>query len=502
MGSGSSRRTYGNWRRARGFGIGSLTPTETKIVFAALVAPALVAVVSGTGALVLAAAGLVVVGLVVGKIDGQSLPGVLARRLRFTRARRAGWTELTGGLLTEHPRRHDLPGVCAPLVPLSTDDGRGGRQCLVWDRRTGTLTAILQVCSVGLDLVDQHQADTWVAGWGAFLADLGYQPMIRHVTVTVDTSPTGGTTVRDDVTARLDPRAPAAARAVMAALAAAAPSSSAEVDTRVTVTFDPARATPRPPDLPAAAAEVTRWLPGLERALAATGVAVVGRATTQWLTGRLRAAYDPAARPHLDPDSTPAGPASTGAGGGAGIGGLQEWADAAPIRARESWDHWRHDSGVSVTWAMIEAPRQAVMDRILAPLLAPGPFARRVTVFYEPFAAGAAATEVEREITHTHIRRSWARKTRRDETQRDRDDLTRAIQTAREEAEGSGLGRFTLYVSTTVTDPDLLPAATADIEQRAGQAKLRLRRLQGAHAAGFAAALGIGVNPDELHRRH
>nr|WP_224388993.1 SCO6880 family protein [Pseudonocardia sp. ICBG1293] len=473
-------------------------------MFTALVAPALVAIGSGRAALTLAAVGAVLVAVTVVKVDGRSLTGLALRRLRFHRAARAGWTELSGGLLTEHSRRHDLPGPLAPVVPLSTDDGRGDRQGLLWDRRTGTLTAVLRVSPVGLDLIDRTQADAWVAQWGGFLADLGYQPMIRHLTVTIDTSPTGGTTLRDDVTTRLHSAAPAAARAVMAALAAAAPSSAAEINTYVALCFDPARATPRPPDLPAAVAEVTRWLPGMERALAATGVAVLGRATTPWLTDHLRAAYDPGARADLA--------AAAAAGGGVGVppglaehpasGWAAEWADAAPIRARESWDHWRHDSGISVSWAMIDAPRQAVMDRILAPLLAPGPFARRTTLLYTPFSAAAAATEVEREITHTHIRRSWARKTRRDETQRDRDDLVRAIQTAREEAEGAGLGRFTLYVTTTVTDETLLPAAVADCEQRAGHSKLRLRRLNGAHAAGFAAALGLGVNPDELHHRH
>ncbi|WP_226363140.1 SCO6880 family protein [Pseudonocardia sp. ICBG1142] len=508
----TTRRTYGNWRRARGFGIGTLSPTETKVVFTALVVPALVAIGSGRADLALAVVGAVAVAVAVTvvKIDGQSITGLVARRLRFHRAQRAGWTELSGGLLTEHPRRHDLPGPLAPVVPLSTDDGRGSRQGLLWDRRTGTLTAVLRVSPVGLDLIDRAQADTWVAQWGAFLADLGYQPMIRHLSVTVDTSPTGGATLRDDVTARLDPAAPAAARAVMAALAAAAPSSAAEVTTYVALCFDPSRATPRPPDLPAAVAEVTRWLPGTERALAATGVAVLGRATTPWLTDHLRAAYDPAARADLA--ATAAAAAAGAAGGGGGVppgsaehptsGWAAEWADAAPIRARESWDHWRHDSGMSVSWAMIDAPRQAVMDRILAPLLAPGPFARRTTLLYTPFNAAAAAAEVEREITHTHIRRSWARKTKRDETQRDRDDLARAIQTAREEAEGAGLGRFTLYTTTTVTDQTLLPAAVADCEQRAGHSKLRIRRLNGAHAAGFAAALGLGINPDELHHRH
>ena len=75
------------------------------------------------------------------------------------------------------------------------------------------------------------------------------------------------------------------------------------------------------------------------------------------------------------------------------------------------------------------------------------------------------------------------------------------MQSAREEAEGAGVGRFTLYVTTTVTDESLLPAATADVEQRAGQAKLRLRRLRGSQVTAFAASLGMGINPAELDRR-
>lgn len=78
------------------------------------------------------------------------------------------------------------------------------------------------------------------------------------------------------------------------------------------------------------------------------------------------------------------------------------------------------------------------------------------------------------------------------------------MQSAREEAQGAGVGRFTLYVTTTVLHPDDLPAAVADVEQRAGQSKLRLRRLRGAQSAGFAAALGVGIDPADLltHRRH
>jgi hypothetical protein len=168
------------------------------------------------------------------------------------------------------------------------------------------------------------------------------------------------------------------------------------------------------------------------------------------------------------------------------------------VAASERWEHYRHEGGLSVTWGLREAPRQAVAAGVLAPLLAPGPFPRRVTWLYHPYPAEQAAAQVENEITSGQVRRAWAERTRRDETQRERDDRGRAIQSAREEAEGAGVGRFTLYVTTTVLHDEHLPAAVADIEQRAGQAKLRLRRLRGAQAAGFAAGLGIGIDPTDL----
>ncbi|WP_337819554.1 SCO6880 family protein [Pseudonocardia sp. Ae707_Ps2] len=184
-------RTYGNWRPPRGFGIGQLGTGQTMTVFLAIAIPVTVLNFSGRAGSVALVIGALVIGAVVIKIGGSSLSDVVMRRLRFTRSKAAGWTDRTGGMVTDHLRRHDLPGPMGPIVPLSTDDGRGGKQGLLWDRRTGWLTAVLRVSPVGLDLADPGQADAWVANWGAFLADLGYQPMIRHVAVTVDTSPTG-----------------------------------------------------------------------------------------------------------------------------------------------------------------------------------------------------------------------------------------------------------------------------------------------------------------------
>lgn len=477
---------YGNWRPERGWGIGSLSTTATVTLFLALLAPLLAMSIAPITALPLAGASVIVLAGMLLRVRGSTAAEYLARALRFRRARAAGWTELSGGMITDHPRAADLPGVLAPLVPVETDDGRGGRQCLLWDRRSGRLAAVLCLSPVGLDLADADQADLWVAGWGSLLADLGYHRLVTGLTVTIDTAPSGGTTLRHHVARSLHPGAPTLAKRVLDELVAATPATAADIDARATITVDPARATPKPADLVEACVEVVRGLPAIENGLATAGVAVLGRAQTSYLLGRIRAAFDPAARPAL-----------TGAGEE-----LLRWTDAGPIAASEGWDSYRHDSGISVTWGMREAPRQSVSARVLAPLLSPGQYPRRISLVYEPYPAEQAAAKVEAEITSGQIRRAWAERTHRDETQRDRDDRERAMQSAREEAEGAGVGRFTLYVTTTVIDDHDLPAAVADVENRAGQAKIRLRRLRGTQAAAFAIGLGLGVDPVDVARRH
>ncbi|MGQ0481191.1 MAG: SCO6880 family protein [Pseudonocardia sp.] len=479
-------RLYGHWRPERGWGVGDLGAGRTVTVFVAVLAPLLVASFAPRAALALGLFATLVVSGVTVRIGGSTAAEALTRRLRFASGRAKGWTELSGGLITEHPRRYDLPGPLAPLVALDTDDGRGGRQALVFDRHTGTLSTVLRCAPAGLDLARRASADEWVACWGAWLADLGHRPVIRHVAVTVDS---GGSAPADMdyVRSRISPDAPPVARQLMHELVELTPATSAHTDTRVTITLDPARAAPRPTDLLGSVAEVTRWLPGLEAGLTSCGVGVLGRETVSGLTARIRSAFDPVSRDEIARQ----GEAHQ----------LRSWAHAGPVAATETWDAYRHDSGISVSWALLEAPRQAVSARVLVPLLAPGPYSRRVSLLYLPYPADQAAARVESEITAGQMRKAWAQRTRRDETQRERDDRDRAMQAAREEAEGAGVGRLTVYVSTTVTDPGQLPAAIADVEQRAGAAKLRLRRMWGAQQTGFAASLGLGLNPNELAAR-
>jgi hypothetical protein len=131
--------------------------------------------------------------------------------------------------------------------------------------------------------------------------------------------------------------------------------------------------------------------------------------------------------------------------------------------------------------------------------LAPGPFPKRITQIYRPFPAGQAARTVESEVNAAAFRSAYNRAKKRDESARDHADRERALQTAREEATGAGVGLMSLFVTVTVLDEqEDLGRAVADVESRADTAKIRLRQLRGSQAAGFAVTLPCGTFPPQL----
>jgi len=260
---------------------------------------------------------------------------------------------------------------------------------------------------------------------------------------------------------------------------------------RISVTFDPKADPARPADLTAAAAAVTRTLHGLTAMLGTCGVAVDGLATAAEIAGVVRAAFDPAARGEV-------GRALAAAQDG---GSALTWLDAGPVGAEEMADAYQHDSGMSITWAWQEAPRQAVTSAVLARLASPGPHAKRLTLQYRPFTAAAATRALETEVNAASFRETYRRKTGRDATARDSYDTARAAQAAAEEAAGAGVVLVGLYVTVTVTDAADLPRAAAGTEAAAEASRIRLRRMFYSQAAGFAATLPCGICPPALARR-
>jgi hypothetical protein len=486
-------RDYGGWRLRRGIGLLGLGAGGTVAVLAALLVLVIVAAASPAALAYVAPPLLACGGTGLARAGGEPLALAVLRRARWRYASSRQYTRYRVAVVAERSPAWRLPGVLAPLALLDAEDGYGGRYGLVLDRRTGTMTATLRVIPASTWLASLADADGWVANWGGWLASLGYLPGLRHVTVTIDTAPEPGTALADSVAAALDPAAPLAAWQIMGQLVNAAPAAAADVDTRVSITFDP-KASPAAPDgITAAAAEVGRALHGLESALATCGVTVLGRATSCEIAGVVRTAFDPASRGEVS---------RLLAHSRAGVPGRGlSWAEAGPVGAEEEPGCYRHDSGISISWAWSEAPRQNVTADVLARLVAPGRHPKRVSLQYRPFPAAEATRVLEAEVNAAQFRALYKHRTGRDETARDSYDQARARRAAAEEAAGAGVCLVSLYVTVTVGSDAELARAAAETEAAAESSRIRLRRMTYAQAAGFAATLPCGICPAELARR-
>jgi len=485
-------RDYGGWRRRHGIGLFGLGAAGTLAVVVTLLA-LIITATAAAGVLVYVAPPALVAGsLALARIGGEPLALAAIRRVRWWHGSARNYSQYRAAVVAEHAPSFPMPGVLAPLTLLDAEDGSGGRYGIVLDRRTGLMTPTLRVIPACMWLAGREDADSWVANWGGWLASLGFLLAVRWVTVTIDTAPEPGSTLADAVAAELDPAAPPAARQIMGQLVQAAPAAAADVDTRVSITFDPKAFPAGPADLMAAAAEVGRAMPGLESALGTCGVTVLGRASAAEIAGVVRTAFDPAARGEVN--RILARSRGTRA---AELG----WADAGPVGAEEEPGCYRHDSGISVTWAWHEAPRQNVTADVLARLVAPGRYPKRVSLQYRPFPAAEATRVLDAEVNAAQFRAIYKRRTGRDETARDSYDQARARQAAAEEAAGAGVCLVSLYITVTVADTVDLPRAIAETEAAADSSRIRLRPMTYAQAAGWAATLPCGICPADLARR-
>ena len=317
------------------------------------------------------------------------------RRARWRYATPRGYTRYrAGNVVAEHSPAFPPPGVLAPLTLLDAEDGYGGRYGIVLDRRTAMMTPRPCGSSRHSPAGWPGRADCavgWVANWGGWLSSLGYLPAVRWVTVTIDTAPEPGTALADAVAAALDPAAPLPARQIMGQLAAAAPAAAADVDTRVSITFDPSAAPSALPGVTGAAAETGRMLHGLESALGTCGVTVLGRASAAEIAGAVRTASDPASRGEVNRLLT----SSRRPAGRRPELGVRP----GPVGAAEEPGCYRHDGGISMTWCWREAPRQTVTSDVLARLVAPGAWPKRVCVQYRPFPAAEATRVLQAEVS-------------------------------------------------------------------------------------------------------
>ena len=354
-----------------------------------------------------------------------------------------------------------LPGLLAPSTLLEAEDPYGQPFVLVELPQAHHYTLPIKVEPDGSALVDQDTVDTWVGHYDRWLAGLGYEPGLVAATVTIETAPDPGHVLATEVTRLLGTDAPGAepAGAARHRRHATRPAPRPSPPTSRSPTTRPEPAAGRnanccrcarptnPPGACAAAARSPPWSAGGSPASSArwrmTGVGAPRPMTAAELAEQVRIAYDPAIAATVD--GCRAGGEPTGIG----------WATAGPAGGFEHWGDYRHDSGHSITWQMVEAPKGVVESRALEDLLAPTDAVarKRVTLLYRPHDPADAASIVDADV-RTAIGRATQRRGEARATETSRLDAAR--QAAREEASGAGLVRFALLVTATVTDPDRL----------------------------------------------
>ena len=477
-------RTYGNWRKPRTPGIGKLGLLGTLILMGGMVATIMSMMFFGPLAafVVAAVVAAVLTPLLIQDRHGRTALQAATARIAWWRGRSAGQHLYRSGPLGIKARGScRLPGLLAASQAVDANDSYGQPFGMVILPQVGHYTVVLECGADGASLVDSDQIDTWVAHWGQWLAALSVEPGLVAASVTIETAPDLGHRLHSEVNANLDPDAPDLARQVLEEIVEHYPAGSAQVSTRIALTYAAAaRPGAKRRSTPEMAREIGARLPGLSRNLAMTGAGTARAMTAQQIAEAVRVAFDPAAQALLD----------------ASHGETLDWSDAGPVATQEHWDRYIHDSGVSITWGMSEAPRGEVLSNVLAGLVSPHAdiSRKRVTLLYRPYDPGTAGTLVERDRKDARFRITGDRTAARDAIA-----VAAADQTAREEAKGAGLVRFSMLVTATVRSADALPAAAAAIDTLAPAARVQLRRMYGSQAAAFTAALPLGVVlPDHL----
>jgi hypothetical protein len=471
--------------------VGSLRPTQTAILGAALLVIVLVLVAAGRrpGGMLLAfavgAAALIVTFL---QVRGRTLEAWVPVAARFLARRIAGRLEYrspapSAGLVLQ---RHGevTPATSLPeelgdieLLGASVDVSGAAVIGVVKDRRAQTYTATLGVRVRNFTLLSDAEQERRLAAYGTVLAGLARDDSpIRRVGWIERTVPNDG----DDVAAYLqqarDPALSLSAGPVASyiELIESAADVTQDHELFVSLQLDGWRGHSQARRLGGGddgmLRLVVRELDLFARRLEGAGVQVLGALPPRMLAKAIRDGYDPFGR-------TPRARAGALDSERAGI----PVALAGPQARTTGWATVASDSAVHATYWISEWPRIDVGAVFLQPLLMQTAAVRTVAMVMDAIPPSRAIAEVEQART-TDIA---------DETTRQRLGQTttarhaqKAQATARREqelADGHAELRYAAYVTVSAPfdDEEGLDRGCAEVEHAAQQSRLRLERLYG-----------------------
>lgn len=479
-------RTYGHWVRPHLKGLFGLSLAANVAMGVGAVAIIIATAVKGfSGGLVAIVASVVVIApLALRTRDGRTLYErwwLFRAKRRDVKAGRAVLSQGPAGMVPDGKCR--LPGLLAQSELFEAVDALGSPFGVVYVPSTGHYSVVIEGAAIGMDMIDQPVIDEHVANWGAWLAMLGQQNSdISGAQVVIETAPDPGVRFRRELDSRRSKRSSNYAVTVAEEVKQTYPAGSAQISTRISLTFS-SRAVDGGRNRRPRAEMVTRignGLPGFigQLKLSGAGHAPVALRAAD-IVDSTRVAFDP----HVAQDVEEAR-----AEGGTGL----TWEEAGPV-FHDDRDPlvYRHDRALSMCWQMLEPPRSVVYSSVLRQLLAPhrDVARKRISLLYRPMSHEQSAKTAETGVQNA----TFVLNNNKKVNARDHLSLRHAQQTANEEATGAGMVRFGVIITATVLEASLLPQAAEAVKQLRASARLKLRPAGAVQATTFSAGLPLGL---------
>jgi hypothetical protein len=350
---------------------------------------------------------------------------------------------------------------------------------VIREQRGRRLTAVLACRVVAFSLLDPEAQERRLARWGLVLAGAA-GTSVRRLQWIERTAPAQGDELARWLQSARDPAVPPRGTAMIESyleLIDATAKVTQEHEILVAVQVDARHRESCAGSASDALVEQTeRIAQGLETA----EVTVLGALSAGQIARTLRTAFDPYCRTEL----------AALEAADRGRRGLDQ-ANAWPLGAHESWDHYRSDGAVHATHWVGAWPRVDVSPMFMDALLSNSSSVRTVAVTFEPIAPERSTREVEAAVTRDRADHDLRLRFGQSETARQRQAEESTLRREAELAAGHGEVRLAGFVTVSGRDPDDLRRGCAEVHEHAARARLELHRMYGQQADAFTFTLPL-----------
>lgn len=412
-------------------------------------------------------------------ISGRSLAQSAQMFFQDVRSRNKGENIYVAGPSSRVPGgRYRLPGSLARTELLGSVDGLQNEFGVIFDRPRREATVLFDCQLSGQTAMTQDERNDMTANWGRWLAGLSLSGDVVSAVTVINNRPGTGDLVAKEVAATVKDDAPWIAKQIQYEAAHELSQGTPEVEAHIALTFKVS--VDSSDDISFLDLIGTR-LPTMYEDLAWAGIQATPMDEAM-VCARAHKFFNPASEADFEELIV------NGADHGL------EWEDVGPAWHQTDRTTYHHEGCSSATWEMSAAPRSTFEDSLLSGLVSSHPriHRKRVALCYRPYEAGQGASRVEAEHRDAMVAANSSKKIRSASAEM-RLEHTEAARRA--QARGAQLGRYSLFVTATVSDGESMERVRHDVQQLGAQANLRLRSMNTQQDAGFVVSCGLGQIP-------